>query len=90
MWFRRKKTGAFSRSRGSGLTVDAVMRSWPGTARAFLAHRMGCVGCPIGSFHTVEEACKEHKIGIDGFLAALSEAAAGASPPHSEEDSAIK
>ena len=51
---------------------------------------MGCIGCPIGSFHTVEEACKEHHVDLGGFLAALSDAAAGNPSPHFEEDSAIK
>jgi len=51
--------------------VDDVMRDWPATIRAFLDHRMRCVGCPIGCFHTVADACREH--GVDGarFLAAL-------------------
>ena len=35
------------------MTVDEVMRRWPATIRVFLDFRMGCVGCPIGGFHTV-------------------------------------
>ena len=51
--------------------VDDVMRAAPDTIRVFLDHRMGCVGCPIATFHTIEDACREH--GIDGgaFLQAL-------------------
>ena len=51
--------------------VDEVMRRWPATIRAFLDHRMHCVGCPIGCFHTVEEACREHGVELPVFLAAL-------------------
>jgi hybrid cluster-associated redox disulfide protein len=51
--------------------VDDVMQRWPATIRIFLDFRMDCVGCPIGSFHTIEDACREHRIAIDGFLAKL-------------------
>ena len=51
--------------------VDDVMSSTPETIGVFLAFRMGCVGCPIACFHTVDDACKEHGIDRDKFLAAL-------------------
>jgi len=56
--------------------VGEVMTAWPATIRVFLDFRMGCVGCPISSFHSVEEACREHGIDHDTFLAALRVAAA--------------
>ncbi len=52
--------------------VDDIMRRWPATIRVFVDHRMGCVGCPIGSFHSVEDACREHKLDQDDFLLALT------------------
>ena len=57
------------------LTVDEVMRDWPSTIRVFLDFRMGCVGCPIGTFHSVEEACDEHGIDVAVFLPKLRDAA---------------
>lgn len=51
--------------------VDDVMRRWPMTIRAFLNHRMHCVGCPITCFHTVEDACREHGVDQAQFLAEL-------------------
>jgi hybrid cluster-associated redox disulfide protein len=56
--------------------VDEVMRRFPATIRVFLDFRMHCVGCPIGCFHTVDDACREH--GVDGplFLDALRAKAA--------------
>ena len=51
--------------------VDDVMRGAPETIRVFLEHKMGCVGCPIATFHTVEDACREHGIDRDSFLGAL-------------------
>lgn len=51
--------------------VGEVMTARPATIRVFLDFRMGCVGCPISGFHTVNDACKEHGVDRDEFLAAL-------------------
>ena len=59
-----------------GMTVNEVMRRWPATIRVFLDFRMGCVGCPIAGFHTVEDACREHACAPADFLSALRTAAA--------------
>jgi hybrid cluster-associated redox disulfide protein len=58
--------------------VDDVMSSAPETIRVFLAFRMGCVGCPIACFHTVDDACREHGVDRDAFLQALQSVAAKA------------
>ena len=55
-------------------TVDDIMRLWPQTIRVFLDHRMHCVGCPIGTFHSIEDSCREHGVDIDVFAAALRRA----------------
>jgi len=55
----------------SGDLVDDIMRTAPHTIRVFLAFRMACVGCPIATFHTVDDACREHGIDREKFLAAL-------------------
>jgi hybrid cluster-associated redox disulfide protein len=56
-------------------TVDSVMRRWPATIRVFIEHRMLCIGCPIGTLHTVEEACRAHGLDPDELQKALSRAA---------------
>ena len=58
--------------------VDDVMSAAPETIRVFLAFRMGCVGCPIACFHTVDDACREHSVDRDAFLEALRSVAAKA------------
>jgi hybrid cluster-associated redox disulfide protein len=58
--------------------VDDVMRSAPDTIGVFLTFRMGCVGCPIACFHTVDDACREHSVDRDAFLEALRSVAAKA------------
>ena len=55
-------------------TVDDVMRRWPSTIRVFIEFRMHCVGCPIATFHSVEEACSEHGIDLEAFLRSLHRA----------------
>ena len=55
-------------------TVDEVMQRWPSTVRVFLDFRMHCVGCPIATFHSVEEACSEHGIDLETFLRSLHRA----------------
>jgi hybrid cluster-associated redox disulfide protein len=56
--------------------VDDVMRDWPETIRIFLNRRMGCPGCPIACFHSVEDAAREHGIETEGFLTDLRAVAA--------------
>jgi hybrid cluster-associated redox disulfide protein len=56
-------------------SVHDVMTGWPATIRVFLDFKMGCVGCPIACFHTVEDACNEHDVDRDAFLKALREIA---------------
>ena len=51
--------------------VDDIMRRWPATVRVFLDYRMGCVGCPIAAFHTVNNSCREHGVDAATFLTAL-------------------
>jgi hybrid cluster-associated redox disulfide protein len=55
--------------------VDDVMSRRPATIRVFLDFRMSCVGCPIAGFHSVDDACREHGIDRENFLAALRAAA---------------
>lgn len=53
------------------MTVDQVMKRWPASIRVFIDFRMSCVGCPIASFHSVEEAGREHAVDVVALLDAL-------------------
>ena len=59
------------------------MRRWPSTIRMFLDFRMACVGCPIATFHTVADACREHHAGPAEFLSMLRESALAEGRPPS-------
>jgi hybrid cluster-associated redox disulfide protein len=59
--------------------VDDVMRRRPGTIGVFLRRRLRCVGCPIGPFHTIADAAREHGVDAEGLLTELL--ASPLSPP---------
>ena len=54
--------------------VDEIMTKFPETISVFLRHRMSCVGCLMGPFHTVYDAAEEYDIGIDVLLDELRHA----------------
>ena len=59
------------------MTVDEIMRRWPATIRVMMRHRMLCIGCPIGIFHTVSDACEAHRLDEEAFSRELLEAIRG-------------
>lgn len=65
------------RSLDLDLSVDHLMRTWPDTVGVFLRRRMLCVGCPIGPFHTVADACREHSVDEEEFRQELRLATGG-------------
>ena len=56
------------------MPVDTLMRNWPATVRVFMKHQMLCIGCPIGPFHTVTDACLAHGVVEESFVNELEEA----------------
>ncbi|KPF71398.1 hypothetical protein IP69_06410 [Bosea sp. AAP35] len=50
---------------------------WPETIRVFLDHQFLCVGCPIGCFHSISEACRAHQFELEPFLRSLRTVGAG-------------
>lgn len=56
------------------MTVDEIMRRWPSTIGVLIRHGMLCIGCPIGVFHTVADACAAHVLDEDSFVSELLEA----------------
>lgn len=63
------------------LCVDDVMRHWPATIRVFLHYRMHCIGCPLGRFHSIAEACREHNVDLGCFIADLRATVSATSKP---------
>lgn len=63
------------------LPLADIMRRWPATVPVFIAHRMLCVGCVIGPFHSIDDACAEYGIDPDALLAELHAAVRIAAGP---------
>ena len=49
------------------MSMDEIMREWPAAIRVVLDHGMLCVGCPIASFHTIDDAVREHALDGERF-----------------------
>ncbi|MCL3882715.1 DUF1858 domain-containing protein [Marivita sp. GX14005] len=50
------------------------MKRYPDTVRVFLRRRMLCVGCQVGPFHTISDACEEYRLNEDRFRRELAQA----------------
>lgn len=59
------------------MSVDEIMRRWPATIRVMIRNRMLCIGCPIGVFHTVMDACEAHGVDQEAFERELFAAVRG-------------
>lgn len=59
------------------LPLDELMTRWPETISVFLHYRLLCVGCPVAPFHTVIDACREHRIEEEPFRLDLRRAIEG-------------
>jgi hybrid cluster-associated redox disulfide protein len=53
------------------LPLSELMTHWPQTIPVFVRHNMLCVGCLIGPFHTLIDACAEYHLDYDAFMAEL-------------------
>lgn len=67
---------ATSRLDDPDLDLEGLMSIWPETISVFLKYKMLCVGCMIGPFHTVTDACLEYGLDEEVFRAELRQAIA--------------
>lgn len=70
--------------------VDDLMRANTAVIPVFLRHRMMCVGCPVGRLHDVAEACREHGVAVDAFLAEIRRAIAAGDEPAAADPQAAR
>jgi hybrid cluster-associated redox disulfide protein len=54
------------------LSLADIMTIWPATIAVFLQHKMLCVGCFIGPFHTVGDACAHYELNTTEFYTELT------------------
>jgi len=65
--------------RTTDLTLPEIMKIWPATVPVFLRRGMLCVGCRIGPFHTISDACKAYHLDEAAFRCELQNAVSAAS-----------
>lgn len=56
------------------LPLEDLMARWPETIPVFIRHGMMCVGCLVGPFHTVLDACAEYGLDEAAFYRELEDA----------------
>jgi len=56
------------------LSMDEIVRRWPAKIWVLLRHNVFCIGCPLAVFHTVADACIEHCLSEEAFVAELEQA----------------
>lgn len=54
------------------MSVRAIMQTWPPTIGVFLHFGLHCVGCPIGLFHSLDEASSAHSVDQQQLVDALT------------------
>lgn len=57
--------------------LDDLMTTYKVTIPIFIRRKMMCIGCPVVRLHDVREACYEHGVPLDEFLAEVNGAIAG-------------
>ena len=67
--------------------VEEIMRLRPQTVRVFLRHKMACVGCSVGPFHTLADASAEHGIDLDQLIREIEHAASASVEERAREHS---
>lgn len=52
--------------------VSELFKHWPDLVSFFLDQKMGCVGCSLMRFCTLEDVAIAYELDRDGFIAALN------------------
>lgn len=52
--------------------LDDLMRTYAFTIPIFIRRKMMCIGCPVVRLHDVRQACREHGIPLEEFLAEVN------------------
>ena len=55
------------------MNLKDLLNKYPESARVFAAYGIGCLGCALASFETIEQGITAHGINIDDFMKDLNE-----------------
>lgn len=57
------------------MTISEAVAKYPNTIEVFLEHGMGCFGCGIAQFETIEQGANAHGIDLKKLMEDLNKAA---------------
>ena len=55
------------------MNLKDLLNKYPESARVFAAYGIGCLGCALASYETIEQGINAHGINIDDFMKDLNE-----------------
>ncbi|OHD12132.1 MAG: disulfide oxidoreductase [Spirochaetes bacterium GWD1_27_9] len=55
------------------MNLTELLKKYPETARVFSAYGIGCIGCALASYETIEQGITAHGIDINDFMKDLNE-----------------
>ena len=54
------------------MNLKELLNKYPESARVFAAYGIGCLGCALASYETIEQGINAHGINIDDFMKDLN------------------
>ena len=55
------------------MNLKELLRKYPDTARIFAAYGIGCIGCSLAHYETIEQGISAHGIDVNDFLKDVNE-----------------
>ena len=55
------------------MNLRELLKLYPQSARVFAAYGIGCLGCSMANFETIEQGILAHGINIDEFIKDLND-----------------
>jgi hybrid cluster-associated redox disulfide protein len=54
------------------MSIGEIVEEYPETVPVFMSHGLGCIGCAIAQFETLEEGAMAHGIDVEALLQDLN------------------
>ncbi|OQC50900.1 MAG: hypothetical protein BWX56_01211 [Euryarchaeota archaeon ADurb.Bin023] len=54
------------------MSIGDIVDQYPETVSVFISHGLGCIGCAIAQFETLEEGAMAHGIDVEALLKDLN------------------
>jgi len=63
------------------MNIIEVVQKYPDTIGVFMYAGMGCIGCHVAQFETIEQGATAHGIDVDALVNALNEVVEASDEP---------